>query len=100
MSVFSRFNFQNSDDRKRQIHCAFITARRYAKNSTASIEHGATACAPMKMHARLVVWRFYFIPQFVGDTELAGGWLLNGKRNYGVLDMLRHTVLQYWLLAG
>ena len=51
------------------------------KHSTASIEHGATACAPMKMHARLVVWRFYFIPQFVGDTELAGGWLLNGKRN-------------------
>jgi hypothetical protein len=31
----------------------------------------------MKVH--LVVWRFYFIPYFVGDTELAEGWLLNGK---------------------
>ena len=33
----------------------------------------------MKVHAHLVVWRFYFIPYFVGDTELAEGWLLNGK---------------------
>jgi hypothetical protein len=33
----------------------------------------------MKVHTHLVVWRFYFIPYFVGDTELAEGWLLNGK---------------------
>ena len=43
-------------------------------HSTAFNEHGATACAPMKVHAHLVVWRFYFIPYFVGDTELAEGW--------------------------
>jgi hypothetical protein len=40
------------------------------------------------------------LPQFVGDTKLAEGWLLTGKHNYGILDILRHTVLQYWLLAA
>ena len=38
--------------------------------------------------------------QFVGNPDLAKSRLLNGERNHGVLDLLRHTILQDWLLAA
>jgi hypothetical protein len=38
-------------------------------------------------------------PQLVGDPHLPEGRLLNGQRNDGILDLLRHTVLQHRLLA-
>ena len=40
------------------------------------------------------------LPQFVGDADLAEGRLLNGQRNDGVFDLLRHAVLQHRLLAA
>src|SRR5437773_5993099 len=34
------------------------------------------------------------------DANLAESGLFNGQRNDGILDLLRHPVLQYWLLAA
>jgi len=34
------------------------------------------------------------LPQLVGDAQLAEGRLLKGKRDDGVLDLLRYAVLQ------
>jgi hypothetical protein len=36
------------------------------------------------------------LPQFVGDAELAEGWLLEGE--YGVLDLLWHAILNFGFL--
>jgi hypothetical protein len=38
--------------------------------------------------------------QLIGDANLAEGRLLKGKRNDGVLNLLRHAVLQHRLLAA
>src|SRR5437660_5396949 len=40
------------------------------------------------------------LPQLVGNADLTEGRLLDGERNDGVLDLLRHAVLQHWLLAA
>src|SRR5215475_5514246 len=40
------------------------------------------------------------LPQLVGDADLAEGRLLNSQFNDGVLDLLRHPVLQHRLLAA
>src|SRR5437588_3592804 len=40
------------------------------------------------------------LPQLVGNADLTEGRLLNGERNDGVLDLLRHAVLQHRLLAA
>ena len=34
------------------------------------------------------------LPQLVGNADLTEGRLLNGERNDGVIDLLRHAVLQ------
>src|SRR5262249_38198504 len=34
------------------------------------------------------------------NADLSGGRLLDGQRYDGVLDLLRHAVLQHWLLAA
>ena len=39
-------------------------------------------------------------PQFVGDTDLTERRLLDGERNDGVFDLLRHAILQHGLLAA
>ena len=38
--------------------------------------------------------------QLVGDAHLPEGRLLDGERNNGVLDLLRHPVLEHRLLAA
>ena len=38
--------------------------------------------------------------ELVGDANLAESGLFNGQRNDGILDLLRHPVLQYRLLAA
>jgi hypothetical protein len=38
--------------------------------------------------------------QFVGDTDLAEGRLLDGECNDGIFDFLRHAVLENRLLAA
>jgi hypothetical protein len=40
------------------------------------------------------------LPQLVGNAELTEGRLLEGQRYDGVLDLLRHAVLQHRLLAA
>jgi hypothetical protein len=40
------------------------------------------------------------LPQFVGDANLPEGRLLDRQRHNGILDVSRHTVLQYRLLAA
>ena len=40
------------------------------------------------------------LSQLVGNADLTEGRLLNGERNDGVLDLLRHAVLQHRLLAA
>jgi hypothetical protein len=38
--------------------------------------------------------------QFVGNPDLTKGRLLDGERNNGIFDLLRHAVLQHRLLAA
>ena len=38
--------------------------------------------------------------QFVGNPDLAKSGLLDGERNHSILDLLRHSILQDWLLAA
>ena len=40
------------------------------------------------------------LAQLVGDPNLPESGLFNGERDNGVLDRLRHAVLQHWLLAA
>ena len=40
------------------------------------------------------------LPQFVGNAYLTEGRLLDRQRCHGILDLLRHAVLQHRLLAA
>ncbi len=42
----------------------------------------------------------FAFPQLVGNADLAEGRLLNGKRNDGTFDLLRHTIFQHWFLTA